>query len=107
MQTASAEYRQEYFAGGSCSDKRLELPLDWLCVHKAIGMPSKQWLLREWLKRARDTLLSANGRVPIIALSFELGFPAPSKFATYYKREFGETPRETLRRCRKDVGKVA
>ena len=65
------------------------------------GMPPKKWLLNERLRYARKILLTADNKVPLLTLSSELGFASPSKFSTYYRRSYGETPRDTLRRANK------
>lgn len=71
------------------------------------AMPPKKWLLNERLRYAREILLTTDNRISLLALSEELGFASASKFATYYRRAYGETPRDTLRRSKEELSRVA
>lgn len=64
---------------------------------KLYGLPPKQWLLQERIKRARDILIKASHKPCLKSLSSELGFSSPSRFGVYYRKTYGETPRYTLR----------
>ena len=74
---------------------------------KRFGLPPKQWLLHQRVQYARKILLSSNEKVCLQELSARLGFPSPSKFGMYYRRLYGETPRETVRRRRSGVKDAA
>jgi len=63
------------------------------------GLPPSDYLMRQRLNRARTSLVAAdreNARVTAIAT--QLGFTELGRFASHYRRLFGETPVETLQR---------
>jgi len=75
-------------------------------LHKAFvsatGLPPSEYLLRRRLNRARTALLATepgHGRVTVIASG--LGFTELGRFAGHYRRLFGESPVETLRRTQR------
>jgi AraC-like DNA-binding protein len=65
---------------------------------RRFGCSPIEWQRRERLYVARERLLREGGDVGILALSLDLGFSSPSRFAAYYKSLFGESPMETKKR---------
>lgn len=65
---------------------------------KKFGCSPMAWQKRERLHLARDRLGKANEEISITALSMDLGFSSPSRFAAYYRSLFGESPQETRKR---------
>ena len=67
---------------------------------KRFGCSPLRWQQEERLRTAFRRLSESGGAASITGLSNDLGFSSPSRFAGYYRRIFGETPRETLQRSR-------
>lgn len=57
-----------------------------------------EWQKRERLHIAYERLRMAHEEISVTELSLELGFSSPSRFAEYYKSQFGESPQETKKR---------
>lgn len=57
-----------------------------------------EWQRRERLHLAYERLQTADTGLSITDLSLELGFSSPSRFAAYYRSQFGESPKETKKR---------
>jgi AraC-like DNA-binding protein len=54
------------------------------------------------MRLARRTLLDAREGARVTTVAFECGFSHLGRFAVEYKRRFGESPSETLKRTRRD-----
>jgi AraC-like DNA-binding protein len=67
---------------------------------KRFGCSPMAWQRRERLYLANILLTSLDTNYGITSICYQTGFSTPSKFAEYYRRQFGETPGETLRRSR-------
>ena len=62
------------------------------------GMSPKRSLQSERLRGARQALSTdASGAISVTCVATAYGFYELGRFAAIYKREFGETPSETLR----------
>ena len=62
------------------------------------------FLRRERLRLARDTLISASpDSTTVTKVALDCGFTHFSRFACYYKQQFGELPSETLQRNRHKI----
>ena len=59
-----------------------------------------QWQQHERMTQARQRLLGGAPQETITDLAIAMGFSSSAAFATLYKRKFGETPSDTLRRHR-------
>ena len=67
--------------------------------HKYYSTTPMVFLRRERLRLAHDTLTSANpDTTTVTRVALECGFTHFSRFAYYYKQQFGELPSETLQR---------
>ena len=65
------------------------------------GMAPLQWLRRQRLQAVRESLLSSTVPRPFIgATALQFGFSHLGDFSRVYREAFGESPRETLNRCR-------
>lgn len=62
------------------------------------GCTPMQWQRRERLSGARKRMLSMRPGETITSVAHELGFSSSAAFTTLYRQQFGETPRDTLRR---------
>jgi AraC-like DNA-binding protein len=59
------------------------------------------------MRLARRVLLDARKGAHVATIAFDCGFSHLGRFATEYRRRFGETPSETLERARRDRGPTA
>ena len=59
-----------------------------------------QYVRETRLRRVRDALLSAQPDEQIAAIAARWGFGHAGRFASDYRRRFGEAPLETKRRAR-------
>lgn len=67
--------------------------------HKYYSTTPMVFLRRERLRLAHDTLTSANpDTTTVTRVALECGFTHFSRFAHYYKQQFGELPSDTLQR---------
>jgi AraC-like DNA-binding protein len=64
------------------------------------GFSPMQYVRETRLRRVRDALLSAQPDEQIAAIAARWGFSHPGRFASDYRRRFGEAPLETKRRAR-------
>lgn len=72
--------------------------------HKYYSATPMELLRRERLRLARDTLTSANpDTITVTTVALDCGFTHFSRFACYYKQQFGELPSETLQRNRHKI----
>lgn len=71
-------------------------------VHRAVGMPTGQWILRERLDRAA-WLLRTTSR-PVGAIALDCGFGEHSALTRAFHRVHGCAPSEYRRRCRQARG---
>lgn len=72
--------------------------------HKYFSTTPMAFLRRERLRIARDTLTSANpDTTTVTKVALDCGFTHFSRFAYYYKQQFGELPSETLQRNRHKI----
>ncbi|MBT9246380.1 helix-turn-helix domain-containing protein (plasmid) [Gemmobacter fulvus] len=71
-----------------------------LGFQEVYGLPPRAVLSRIRLDLARVRLLAARPGETVTSIALETGFIHLSRFAQLYARTFGETPRETLGRCR-------
>ena len=72
--------------------------------HKYYNTTPMEFLRRERLRLARDTLTSANPDATTVTnVALDCGFTHFSRFAHYYKQRFGELPSESLQRNRHKV----
>ena len=67
---------------------------------RRFGCSPLEWQRRERLYLAKAMLMSASETINITSTCYQTGFASPSKFTEYYRRQFGETPSETVRRAR-------
>jgi AraC-like DNA-binding protein len=67
---------------------------------KRFGCSPMAWQRKERLYLANAMLTSLDSYSDITSICYLTGFSTPSKFAEYYRSQFGETPSETLRRSR-------
>lgn len=65
---------------------------------KRFGRSPMAWQRRERLYLANSMLISSDETIDITSICYQTGVPTPSKLSEYYRRQFGETPSETLRR---------
>ena len=76
-------------------------------LHRAfvdvIGTPPIAYLRRKRLDDVRAALLAAGPGATVGGIASAHGFDAPRRFATAYRRQFGEKPSQTLRRWGRDV----
>lgn len=70
---------------------------------KRFGCSPMAWQRRERLYLANSMLISADHAIDITSICYRTGFSTPSKFSEHYRRQFGETPGETLRRSRRKI----
>ncbi|MEN0136538.1 MAG: AraC family transcriptional regulator [Rhodococcus sp. (in: high G+C Gram-positive bacteria)] len=63
----------------------------------AVGMPPMAYVRKVRLERVRAELTSTAGQRSITDIASRWGFTHLSRFSAYYKREFGETPSDTVR----------
>ena len=69
--------------------------------HNVYGLSPKQYLLRHGLEEARRGLaLARNVRGAVTLVATECGFFELGRFASAYRRVFGERPSDTVRRAR-------
>jgi AraC-like DNA-binding protein len=67
--------------------------------HGTLGIGPSRYLAVRRLARARNALLAAEPyETSVTAIAIDLGFWELGRFAGYYRRMFGESPSETLRR---------
>jgi AraC-like DNA-binding protein len=67
---------------------------------RQLGVPPMKYLQQVRLHRARDLLLEASpAETTVAAVASRLALTHRGRFAAAYRREFGETPADTLRRC--------
>jgi AraC-like DNA-binding protein len=67
---------------------------------KIHGIPPRQYLQKLRFSRARRGLMSARGRsVTVTKIATHLGFRELGRFSVEYRKMFGESPSETLRRA--------
>lgn len=59
------------------------------------------------MRLARRMLLDARGGARVTTIAFECGFSHLGRFAVDYKRRFGESPSETLKRARRDSDRAS
>ena len=72
--------------------------------HKYYSTTPMEFLRRERLHLARDTLTSANPYTTTVTrVALECGFTHFSRFAYYYRQRFGELPSETLQRSKHKI----
>lgn len=72
-----------------------------LAFQQVIGVSPGRFILTQRLNRVRKALASDSGGV--IEVAAQTGFEHPSRFASQYKRLFGELPSETLQRARERI----
>ena len=68
--------------------------------HRQFGCSPVKWQQTERLSQAHEYLTAETGKVVISEVAQEYGFASTSKFISYYKRFFGETPKDTAIRMR-------
>lgn len=68
--------------------------------HRQFGCSPVKWQQTERLSQAREYITAETGKVVISEVAQEYGFASASKFIAYYKRFFGETPKDTAIRMR-------
>lgn len=66
--------------------------------HDRFGCSPCKWQQSVRLRMAHSILSQAEGMMRIGNLAWELGFPSFSKFCSYYRRMFDETPKQTIKR---------
>lgn len=67
--------------------------------HAEYGQGPMQWLRDQRLQAVRDELIAASGARPAVGqIALRFGFTHLGEFSRSYRRRFGETARETLRR---------
>jgi len=71
--------------------------------HARFGCSPCKWQQSERLRIAQYLLSTAERNLKIGTLAFKLGFSSASKFCSYYRRMFKETPKQTLKRTYKAV----
>jgi AraC-like DNA-binding protein len=76
-----------------CSARSLQRGFLSFCNNTPMG-----YLKQVRLKRARELLLRLDERENVTSIAFLLGFTHLSQFSADYKRAFGESPSETIRR---------
>jgi AraC family transcriptional regulator, ethanolamine operon transcriptional activator len=72
-------------------------------LHKAFisaaGLPPSEYFMKRRLNRVREALLAAEpGTTQVTTIATGLGFTELGRFAGHYRRLFGESPVQTLRR---------
>ncbi len=70
-----------------------------LGFQKHRGYTLGRFIRKQRLLLARKNLCNANGR-NVTEIALACGFNHPAQFAAYYKKEFGESPSETLKRAK-------
>jgi transcriptional regulator GlxA family with amidase domain len=72
----------------------------YAAFQRQLGVAPMAYVRRRRLERAHDELLrsSPNGRCTVIGVALRNGFTHAGRFAAAYRRRFGESPSETLRR---------
>lgn len=65
------------------------------------GCSPCKWQQSERLRIAQHLLLTGERNLKIGTLAWKLGFSSASKFCSYYRRMFKETPKQTLKRSYK------
>lgn len=70
---------------------------------KRFGCSPMAWQRRERLYLANTLLISSDDTQDITSICYLTGFSTPSKFSEYYRRQFGESPSETMRRSRRKM----
>jgi transcriptional regulator GlxA family with amidase domain len=68
--------------------------------HREHGLSPKQFDLHERLQRAREALSHSGPSTTVTMVANDQGFFELGRFAARYKRVYGESPSQTLRRCR-------
>ena len=71
--------------------------------HARFGCSPCKWQQSERLRIAKYLLLTGERDLKIGTLAWKLGFSSASKFCSYYRRMFKETPKQTLKRTYKAV----
>lgn len=64
------------------------------------GVTPMEYLRRLRLDGARNEMLNSAGRAAVSEIAYRWGFAHHGIFSTRYKLAFGESPSETLKRCR-------
>lgn len=64
------------------------------------GCTPKEFLTEQRLQCARDLLLRSGAPASVTSIAIDCGYPHLGRFAETYRRRFGESPSETLRRAR-------
>lgn len=72
---------------------------------KHFGMSPMLYVKRKRLEASRQEILSGNGNTQITNVAYDWGFTHLGRYAQEYKRLFNETPSETLRRVREQLGR--
>ncbi len=67
---------------------------------RQLGAPPMTRLRRSKLHHVRRTLLAGAPGETVTSVATEWGFSHLGRFSEFYRREFGESPSETLRRAR-------
>ena len=67
---------------------------------KSFGMRPVEWLRKQRIHAAHAILMKSDKKINITELSYDLCFSSQSEFGRYYKKEFGETPSDTIKRQR-------
>jgi AraC-like DNA-binding protein len=62
-----------------------------------LGTTPLGWVRRTRLARARQQLLTAGGEANVTSVALANGFSQLGRFAAQYRRQFGESPSQTLR----------
>jgi AraC-like DNA-binding protein len=62
------------------------------------AMTPIQYLLRIRLEAARERLIASDEASNVTKVALEAGFKHPSRFASFYRQQYGELPSATLRR---------
>jgi transcriptional regulator GlxA family with amidase domain len=64
------------------------------------GVSPMRYLRGARLRKAREALLRAEPEASVTDIAMNAGFTHMGRFSSTYRRRFGESPSETLRRCR-------
>ncbi|MBV7482411.1 helix-turn-helix domain-containing protein [Bordetella sp. BOR01] len=71
-----------------------------LIFRRGVGMPPGRWFMTARLNGALRDLLTCDQTSTVSDIAMKWGFRHMSRFAQYYRKAFGESPRDTLRRSR-------
>jgi AraC family ethanolamine operon transcriptional activator len=69
------------------------------------GLSPKQFDLQERLLRARDALCHPAPSTTVTTVAYDHGFFELGRFSVRYKRAYGETPSQTIRRHRAAIAR--